>query len=480
MKIKNVFLIAAMLSAFGGAFFLNSAPVATKAVEANLLYVVIPDEIVAAAASDGRTINVRGQNPTISATKTECHPNEYVFDFSSTSMTTYFQVIWCDNPWSSIYNINLASLGWGSTWDTVTLNPALPLGHNQNYASGNFTFSEHQTAVTYNVNLYNGATLLTSVEVEEGTSYTPPASYDLAGYTFQGWYADETLETPYTGTDSVMSDINVYGDFDVDVSAVLVSLYYDDTLLGTEQAPSDAAYTPSNPTLEAGLRFVGWFTDLNLITAYTPVIMTEATDLYAQVVDLSGYGSSTWTTIIYNYGPGAMTNNPANTRIYTWGFSVAANNSNVTPGWPGKALSYTTNRWGDGTVFYNVFIGNLAGGNVIYNVVGGKQTNDITGNRVHNAATSLIIPLIRVTDDGAARFADSPFEEYAHNDPMIYSFIPRVRALDCDSSAEAVELLGIYNSFADNQKAYVNSLRIGTVGYEGSTFIEWLEYLVSL
>ena len=56
----------------------------------------------------------------------------------------------------------------------------------------------------------NGGTAVASQRVKEGRTATEPATPSMSGYTFDGWYADATLTTPYDFTTPITADLTLY------------------------------------------------------------------------------------------------------------------------------------------------------------------------------------------------------------------------------------------------------------------------------
>ena len=89
---------------------------------------------------------------------------------------------------------------------------ALPLvGCKNDTVSEPVTSTEQPTPETYNVTFTDGGSTVQSQTVESGKTATTPSPVPTkAGYTFDGWYTDETLETKYEFGSPITGDITLY------------------------------------------------------------------------------------------------------------------------------------------------------------------------------------------------------------------------------------------------------------------------------
>ena len=123
-----------------------------------------------------------------------------------------------------------------------------------------------------------------------------PILNNLAGYRFDGWYMDDTFETPFTSSTLITGDITLFAKF---VKQITVTYVYEDTTeIATQAADAGKAisYYPSVKTI-FGKKFVGWKlnntlfdksttvnADITLVAAY------EDVDTSASVAVLSSNG----------------------------------------------------------------------------------------------------------------------------------------------------------------------------------------------
>lgn len=137
------------------------------------------------------------------------------------------------------------------------------------------------TAVTF----YDGDTVVDVVEVVD---FAIPSMPDTTkeGYTFKGWYYDETFTRPYNDGISLFNSIDLYGKWNINVDILLYNTEDDTYLL--EDFSGIASELPI-PTL-TGYTFAGWYLDSDLTQA--PVgtdTFDEDTTLYAKWTPVMNY-----------------------------------------------------------------------------------------------------------------------------------------------------------------------------------------------
>ena len=126
--------------------------------------------------------------------------------------------------------------------------------------------------------------------------------YDLeeptkTGYTFDGWYTDDTLETEFDPEVTITDNITLYAKWNPIVFTVSISI---DGVITTQEVNYDEdAVLPPNPTKE-GFTFTGWSSegtniksDLTitasfLINTYTITFVVDEEDLYTRSVNHGG------------------------------------------------------------------------------------------------------------------------------------------------------------------------------------------------
>ena len=156
--------------------------------------------------------------------------------------------------------------------------------------------SDGGTTVTHTVTFNtNGGTTVSPQKVLDGDKPAKPADPTRTGYTFNGWYADSKLTTPYTFTDPVKSDITVYAawkamDSPDKPKTHTVTFDSQGGSSVTAQTVEDGsrATTPDTPT-KSGYKFDGWYADKEYKTVFdfTKPVTSDLT-VYAKWTKVSG------------------------------------------------------------------------------------------------------------------------------------------------------------------------------------------------
>ncbi|MCU6791576.1 InlB B-repeat-containing protein [Paenibacillus sp. WQ 127069] len=114
----------------------------------------------------------------------------------------------------------------------------------------------------------NGGTSVSSQAVSYNTTTTAPPSPTKAGHTFEGWYTDAGLMTPFVFTTAITGDMVLYAHWTTDSYTVTFDSN-DGTAVGSLTVSyNSTAAVPANPT-KAGHTFEGWYTDTGLTTVFT-------------------------------------------------------------------------------------------------------------------------------------------------------------------------------------------------------------------
>ncbi len=173
-------------------------------------------------------------------------------------------------PTASLDGYNF--LGW--TTDQENLNP-----YEESPVYSNLTLYAHfEEIVYYDVHLYIDGELVERDTVESGSTYQAD-TFEKTGHVFDGWYLDDAYTTAYDPTQTIESNLNIYGKFDPIIYNV--TLMVDDQVYDT----IDVAYneTPSlpEPTKE-NAHFIDWYYTTSYIDSYEDTPITENITLYAR------------------------------------------------------------------------------------------------------------------------------------------------------------------------------------------------------
>ncbi len=149
-----------------------------------------------------------------------------------------------------ISNIEDINLEW---WETYL--PAF-VDHNDWMYLDRIFHLNQQTFIpenSFKVTLEVGNTLPTLIYVTENEPLGTLGTPFVYGYTFIGWFYDQSFEAPYIASQKVISDITLYAKFEALPS-------YDVTIDGMTQIvlENEFATKPQDPTM-FGKVFIGWF-----------------------------------------------------------------------------------------------------------------------------------------------------------------------------------------------------------------------------
>ncbi|WEK54567.1 MAG: InlB B-repeat-containing protein [Candidatus Cohnella colombiensis] len=125
----------------------------------------------------------------------------------------------------------------------------------------NITLYAKWTAV-YTVSFTsNGGTSVASQSVEHGNKAVEPTAPTKPGYTFRGWYSDDTFTEAYSFTErQVISSITLYAKWTFDSYTVTFESNGGPAVQSQEVVPGGTAEAPAKPK-RVGYRFDGWFSD---------------------------------------------------------------------------------------------------------------------------------------------------------------------------------------------------------------------------
>ena len=141
----------------------------------------------------------------------------------------------------------------------------------------------------YNVNWYDGSTILKTEKVTEGqkvTSYTPTKQ----DYEFKGWYKDATYSELFDFNQPITKETNIYGKFEeiVEVPSMYDVIWYDKDEVLKQQKVNENEAIPKYTPQKEGYRFDGWYSDYALTQeADLSIKVVTNTSLYAKFTNLA-------------------------------------------------------------------------------------------------------------------------------------------------------------------------------------------------
>ena len=122
---------------------------------------------------------------------------------------------------------------------------------------------------------------LESILVRTSVIMSQPLNPTKTGYTFNGWYLEETFDTIYTFDTPVENDFTLYAKFDINQYAISFESNGGSSVTTLEQDYDTVVTKPTDPT-KTGYTFGNWYTDEALTSLYTFSTMpAENITLYA-------------------------------------------------------------------------------------------------------------------------------------------------------------------------------------------------------
>ena len=132
----------------------------------------------------------------------------------------------------------------------------------------------------------NGGTEVGPQTIVEGATAPKPTNPIKVGYTFVGWYTEDTLANAYNFNTPVNSNLDLYAKWVANSSRDQFTVRFDtrggSSVESQQVYYGDTVKRPGDPTKE-GKAFAGWFTDMDCTTGFdfsTPIV--KPTTIYAK------------------------------------------------------------------------------------------------------------------------------------------------------------------------------------------------------
>jgi len=125
-----------------------------------------------------------------------------------------------------------------------------------------YTINEY--TITINV---NGGSAIDPITQDYATEVTTPDEPTKTGYTFDDWYSDEGLTTPYTFTTMPAEDITVYVGWTINQYTITFNSNEGSAVDPITQDYATEVVEPAEPT-KTGYTFIDWYSDELLTTPY--------------------------------------------------------------------------------------------------------------------------------------------------------------------------------------------------------------------
>lgn len=155
------------------------------------------------------------------------------------------------------------------------------------------------SANVYQVDFVTSGSSVNSLQVSYGQTFEIPES-NRTGYTFNGWFLENTFETLYNG-EPVQNNLTLYAKFTI--IKYTVNYYVDGVLDSFIQVDYGNTFTPMIP--ESEYYFINWYLDLGFINVYQVEPVYANLNLYARFDDgqytVVFYGSDQTTVILTTF-----------------------------------------------------------------------------------------------------------------------------------------------------------------------------------
>lgn len=156
----------------------------------------------------------------------------------------------------------------------------------------------------YNVTFdSNGGTALESITINEDTSLVLPTDPTKEGYTFEGWYYEEDLDTSFNKNDSINEDVTFYAKW-TPIKTIMEFLDYDGTLLQTNTYDYGTELTvDDSPSVDyrEGYSFSGWDTEFPVTVDGTMKSIIAVYEINQYTVTFDSNGGSSVDSITDDY-----------------------------------------------------------------------------------------------------------------------------------------------------------------------------------
>lgn len=173
--------------------------------------------------------------------------------------------------------------------------------------SSNLTLYAKWTVNQYTVSFEtNNGSIVPSVTIDYNTLITAPTEPTKVGYSFGGWYSDQTLTTAYVFTSPVVASMTLYAKWNINSYTMTFVTNGGSPVNPITQNFGSPITIPN--TAKEGYDFAGWYSNIELTTIYTIGTMpSNNITLYAKwtaspyTITFNSNGGSLVTTISANY-----------------------------------------------------------------------------------------------------------------------------------------------------------------------------------
>ena len=129
----------------------------------------------------------------------------------------------------------------------------------------------------------NGGTSVSSQKIEDGKTVTKPTDPKRTGYSFIGWYSDESCNSEYDFATAITGNITIYAKWSIESYTVSFDVKGGNETIVDQTIEYNGTVTkPTDPTKD-GYTFGGWYTSSYYLTEYSfSNKVTRSLTLYAK------------------------------------------------------------------------------------------------------------------------------------------------------------------------------------------------------
>jgi len=150
---------------------------------------------------------------------------------------------------------------WTTLWDTEQFNTM--------EITEDLTLYAKWTVNAYTITFdSNGGSSVDPITEDYGESVSAPSAPTRTGYTFDGWYSNESLTNSYTFDTMPAYNFTLYAGWTINEVTITFDSNGGSSVDAIIDDYGEPVSEPSDPTRE-GYTFDGWYSDAELATAYT-------------------------------------------------------------------------------------------------------------------------------------------------------------------------------------------------------------------
>jgi|GEM_PF-3155996 len=164
-----------------------------------------------------------------------------------------------------------------------------------NLITSSLTLFAKWTINTYTISFNsNGGSAVTAITQDYNTSVSTPSNPTREGYTFDGWFSDAGLISPYTFSTIPAQNITLFAKWTINQYTISFNVDGGTTVSPITQNYGTAVSAPTSPT-KTNYNFAGWYTEATFENEYTFSTMpAQNITLYAKWVDASSTATVTF------------------------------------------------------------------------------------------------------------------------------------------------------------------------------------------